>query len=372
LDVRRSAFDVFCLNSDLVQFIRETIHERGPQPFSWFMRQALYHPEHGYYSTDRAAIGRHGDYFTNVSVGPVFGQLLAAQFAEIWERLGKIDNFVIVEEGAHHGDFARDVLEFARERFPEFFAPLHYLIVEPFAALQDRQSQMLAPFGDKVEWIKRAGPFVGVHFSNELLDAMPVNLRDKRVGVAGDKFVFVNCPADPKVKPNQAALDWLDTVAANLQRGFVIAIDYGYPRTQFRESLQVRTQHRHLDSPFEQIGQADITMHINWTDIAERAEANGLRIVGFTDQNHFLTGLLSAQPDIILHADSLDSTALSSRVGHGREETITRGLQTLVHPEMLGRAFQVLALSKDVDVANGLSGFKFAREPRAALELSSG
>src|SRR5437016_5309441 len=106
------------------------------------MEQALYHPEHGYYSSDRAAIGRRGDYFTNISVGPLFGELLAAQFAEIWEQLGspqrvpptadKIDppedgfavanNFVITEQGAHHGEFARDVLEALQRRLPEFFS----------------------------------------------------------------------------------------------------------------------------------------------------------------------------------------------------------------------------------------------------------
>ena len=114
------------------------------------MEQALYHPEHGYYSSGRAAIGRRGDYFTNVSVGPLFGRLLAAQFAEIWERLGKIDNFTIVEQGAHDGEFARDVLEALRERSPEFFSALRYRIVEPFRVLQDRQSQTLASFATKL------------------------------------------------------------------------------------------------------------------------------------------------------------------------------------------------------------------------------
>src|SRR5919197_4251689 len=108
-------------NSALIQLIRSEIKNHGPQSFAWFMQQALYHPEHGYYSSGRAAIGRRGDYFTNVSVGPLFGQLLAAQFAEIWERLGRPQDFVIAEQGAHYGDFARDVLEFARERFPQFF-----------------------------------------------------------------------------------------------------------------------------------------------------------------------------------------------------------------------------------------------------------
>src|SRR5690242_12742976 len=109
--------------------MRNGIRERGPQPFAWFMEQALYHPQFGYYSSGRAAIGRKGDYFTNVSVGPLFGRLLAAQFVEIWERLGKRDNFAIVEQGAHDGQFARDVLSAIRIRSPEFLSALRYRII---------------------------------------------------------------------------------------------------------------------------------------------------------------------------------------------------------------------------------------------------
>ena len=104
--------------TDLAEFIREAIRRDGPVPFAWFMEQALYHPQHGYYSSGRCAIGRRGDYFTNVSVGPLFGRLLAAQFIEMWESLGRPADFVIVEQGAHHGAFARDVLEAVRERAP--------------------------------------------------------------------------------------------------------------------------------------------------------------------------------------------------------------------------------------------------------------
>jgi SAM-dependent MidA family methyltransferase len=316
------------------------------------MEQALYHPEHGYYSSDRAAIGRCGDYFTNVSVGPLFGQLVAAQFAEIWERLGRPNGFAIVEQGAHHGELARDVLEFSHRRFPEFFAALRYQIVEPFPKLQDRQSETLGEFGDRVQWRKSLDEldrFVGVHFSNELLDAMPINLRDKLVDLAGDKFVFVGSPT--KQKTNQSQLDWIDSVAARLQSGLVLAVDYGFPRDEFREVIQVRAQHRALDSPFEQIGEADITAHINWTDIAERAEERGSCVAGFADQHHFLTGIIAAFPEIVAGEKS------------------KRALQTLLHPEMLGRSFQVLALAKDVDLALPMSGFRFARDPRLALGL---
>ena len=316
------------------------------------MEQALYHPEHGYYASDRAAIGRRGDYFTNVSVGPIFGQLFALQFAEIWERLGRVEKFAIVEQGAQHGDFARDVLEFLQQRSPEFFSALRYQIVEPFPKLQARQSVTLKSFDGRVQWrrsIEEFEPFVGIHFSNELLDAMPINLRHKLVGLDGDHLVFVESPKEQVT--NQSHLNWIKHVATRLQRGLVLAVDYGFAGGEFREMLQVRSRHRTLDSPFELIGEADITAHINWTDITKEAEKNGLRASGFTDQHHFLTGIISAFPEIVA------------------AEKSKRALQTLVHPEMLGRSFQVLGLAKDVDLAAPLSGFSFARDVRSELDL---
>jgi SAM-dependent MidA family methyltransferase len=384
--------------------MRETIRARGPQSFAWFMQQALYHPEHGYYSSGRCAIGRRGDYFTNVSVGPVFGQLLAVQFAEIWEHVGKIDNFIIVEQGAHHGEFACDVLEFARTSRPDFFAALRYRIIEQFPVLQDRQSETLAKFEGKIEWresIDALELFTGLHFSNELLDAMPVHLivseetktgstnwLEKFVTLNGDEFAFVDQsignqklrdhleklparPASYETEVNLTSLGWIENVSRKLARGYVIIADYGYLRDEFyaphrsRGTLQVRAQHRLLSSPFDEIGRADITAHVEWTSIAERAEACGLQVKGFTDQHHFITGILSELP-----RDDLPGDAKT-----------TRALQTVLHPEMLGRTFQVLALAKDgtaagtaattedVDLAGPFAGFKFTREPRSALDL---
>jgi SAM-dependent MidA family methyltransferase len=339
-------------NPALIELIRERIRQRGAVSFAWFMEQALYHPEHGYYSSDRAEIGRRGDFFTNVSIGPLFGQLLAVQFAEIWERLGKIDKFTIVEQGAHHGEFARDVLEFLRQRRPKCFSAARYRIIEPFAKLRDRQSATLQEFDGRVQWrasIDQIESFVGIHFSNELLDAMPINLHGKLVGLAGDQLVFVDSPK--KQTANKSQRDWIRAVSMKLKRGFVLAVDYGFPNAEFRELLQVRARHRSLDSPFEQIGDADISVHINWTAIAEAAAKNGLRVAGFTDQHHFLTGIISVFPEIVTGEKS------------------KRALQTLLHPEMLGRSFQALALSRGVDLGASLSGFKFARDPREQLGL---
>jgi len=349
-------------NLALITLIRAEIEKRGPVSFAWFMEQALYHPEHGYYSSGRCAIGRKGDYFTNVSIGPLFGQLMTAQFAQIWEQLGKIDNFVIVEQGAHDGQFARDVLQSAQSHAPEFFEALDYRIIEPFPILRERQSQIVEPFRNKIEWRNSLEPFTGVHFSNELLDAMPVRLitrgMEKLVGLQGDRFAFIERPLS-NTAFNQVALDWIDNLAGNLQRGYVIAIDYGHSGDEFQRDIQVRAQHRHLDSPFEQIGHADITMHVDWTSIARRAEENGFAIAGFTDQHHFLTGIISEFGD-------WDQSSVAD------SPKAKRALQTLLHPEMLGRAFQVLALAKNVDpTAPPPAGFKFAREPHSVLGLGN-
>src|SRR3954470_18244877 len=176
-------------NPDLVGFIRDAIRRDGPVTFAWFMEQALYHPHFGYYSSGRCQIGRKGDYFTNVSVGPLFGKILAAQFAEMWKVLGRPDDFTIVEQGAHHGDFAKDVL-MALTDLP---ATIHYRIVEPFPILQARQEETLNAFSERVTWcnsLTNLESFSGVHFSNELLDAMPVRLvtRDGK-GEWQEKFV---------------------------------------------------------------------------------------------------------------------------------------------------------------------------------------
>ncbi len=370
-------------NPDLVDFLRETIARDGPVGFDWFMEQALYHPEFGYYSSGRCQIGRQGDYFTNVSVGPLFGRLLAAQFSEIWEVLGRPGDFTIVEQGAHQGDFAKDVLEAVQERAPDFFSVLRYCVIEPFPVLEERQRERLRNFSEKLNWRKSVSdlePFSGVHFSNELLDSMPVRLisregnedwKERLVGILGDDLGFVAKPITEEklrrqlekiprsgdehyeTESNLAALDWIEQISLKLIRGFVLAVDYGFSRAEFYAAervtgtLQCRAAHRAISSPLAGVGHIDITAHVEWTSLAERATEAGLVPVGFTDQHHFITGMLARFTP---------------------HEGERRALQTLLHPEFLGTRFQYLALGKETGEEQ-LSGFRFARDPRKALGL---
>ena len=118
-------------NPKLIAHLREQITTHGPVTFKWFMQQALYHPEHGYYGGGRARIGRQGDFYTSVSVGRIFGELMAKQFEEIWYRMNSPAGFAIVEEGAHHGQFAQDVLGWLQQFSPDLYAQVRYWIVEP-------------------------------------------------------------------------------------------------------------------------------------------------------------------------------------------------------------------------------------------------
>jgi SAM-dependent MidA family methyltransferase len=373
-------------NFELVQIIRNEIGANGPISFARFMELALYHPDCGYYASGRANIGRRGDFFTNVSVGSLFGRLLAAQFAEIWEKLGRPRDFKIVEQGAHDGVFAADALSTLQQSAGDCFAATSYCMIEPFPIWRERQQKKLREFAKKTSWVASVdeiAPFVGIHFSNELFDSLPVHLivsggvangatvwNEKFVTVAADDFAFATgnvgrpglqldhlgfFPAGFETEVNLAAPKLMSGIAAKLSRGVILTIDYGFSRTEFyslhrsQGSLQVRANQKKLSSPFQQIGLADISVHVEWTRLAEAAQVSGATPIGFTDQHHFLTGIISRSfPEADFDASE------------------KRALQTLLHPEMLGRNFQALALGKNF--RETLAGFRFARDPIRALQ----
>ena len=245
---------------------------------------------------------------------------------------------------------------------------------------------MLARFNEHVRWFESLSlidPFVGIHFSNELLDAMPVHVvrrknsdsewSDKCVTWTNDQFAFVDQPCtDPRIRTflrddpdtdfateieiNLHALDWLNDVSEKLRAGYVLTIDYGYVGGEpGGGTVQCRSGHRLVESPFAEVGLCDITAHVNWTALARHAQRTDLQIAGFTDQHHFLTGVITANPQLV------DAATPGAR----------RQLQTLLHPEMMGRSFQVLALGRGLGSQNGLSGFQFARPAHQQLGVTA-
>ena len=189
------------------------------------MELALYCPVHGYYETKKDNPGRHGDFYTSVGVGELFGQLLAFQFAEWLEPLRIADcGLRIVEAGAHDGQLAKDILAWLQSNRPELFDQIEYWIIEPSGRRQEWQGETLREFAPRVRWFAgfqsllrertchsspatRHPPLRGVIFSNELLDAMPAHrfgwdAQNKKwfewgVAVDGEKFAWAKIQTPP-------------------------------------------------------------------------------------------------------------------------------------------------------------------------------
>ena len=356
--------------------IRAEIQKNGAISFARFMELALYCPETGYYETQKSTVGRHGDFITSVSTGELFGQLLAFQFGEWLENLNqfkiKNEKLKIIEAGAHDGKLAADILRWLRDHRPALFAEIEYCLIEPSATRQQWQRDKLKEFPN-VRWVSdfenlklktQNSKLHGVLFSNELLDAFPVhrlgwNAHKKNwfewgVTLEGDRFVWTWLPDNfqpstfnlqpselESVLPDQytieicpAAENWWREAAKMLTHGKLLAIDYGFSADeQFspartRGTLRAYHQHRVSDDLLANIGEQDLTAHVNFSAIQKVGEAAGLTTETFCTQPQFLTRIFS--------------TAVKQNEFTPFTAKQVRQFQTLTHPEHLGRAFRVL------------------------------
>ncbi len=353
----------------LCQVIRHKIEKNGLLPFAQFMELALYCPEYGYYEQQKDNVGPRGDFYTSVSTGELFGQLLAFQFAA-WLGKLRIANceLRIVEAGAHDGKLAKDILIWLRLNRPELFSEIEYLILEPSARRREWQRQTLAGFSN-VRWLDSQlstlnSQLNGVIFSNELLDAMPVHRFgwdaaqktwfEWGVALDGEKFVWAKIPDSQftirnsqlesvlpdgyTIETSPAAENWWRAAAGRLARGKLVAIDYGFTADDLfspaRPRGTLRAYHRHhvTDDLLANPGEQDLTAHVNFSAIQAAGEAAGLKTGPFTTQTRFLTEILG--------------NATKDKTFGDWNASRTRQFQTLTHPEHLGRAFHVLVQSK--------------------------
>jgi len=361
----------------LATLFQDEIKRTGPISLARFMELALYAPGLGYYET-RQEIGRKGDFYTSVSVGSLFGELLALQFAHWLEaprfRCGQVQ---MVEAGAHNGQLAHDILTFLRHHDPALFSRLEYWIIEPSPKRQDWQMENLSKAQFKnVKWLSGIGDLAaaGVHgvvFSNELLDAMPAHRLgwnaagrkwfEWRIACDHDRFSWERmalpealkhwAPALPtaleEVLPDQftfeispQAAQWWEQAASALRQGVLMTIDYGLTQQELivpqRTGGTLRSYSKHSPSPsiFDNIGQQDITAHINFSDLQAAGEQCGLKTRELVSQGKFLTEIvcLFQSNDILLNLG---------------KPLRARQFATLTHPEHLGERFRVFHQIRD-------------------------
>lgn len=329
------------------------------------MAAVLYDPELGYYARETRQVGRGGDFFTSVSVGPVFGGLLARRFLQWWSSAGKPSEWRIIELGAHDGTLAMDVLASLSGLDPEAFQSLEYVILEPLPTLAAAQRGKLSAFSEKV-WIHddaaTLSPRPGIAFGNELLDALPFHViewqegqwTESHVGVSDGGFCWLSgkttsddvssavkhltgpFPEGYRSEVRTCYLSLLESMAHALGTGLLLWIDYGFARPDYyseaRTNGTLRTFHRHQagEDPLADPGLCDITAHVDFTHFAETAISLGMTPSCFSDQGSWLTRLA---------ADWLRG------MENAADPAAIRQFQTLVHPSHLGARFHVIELT---------------------------
>jgi SAM-dependent MidA family methyltransferase len=363
----------------LKRLILSQIEKIGPIPFSQFMDWCLYHPEYGYYQSERPKIGRDGDYYTSPCVHPLYGGLIAKQLSQMSEQLGG-ETFDVVEMGGGRGFLCEDVLQWARKDFSDFYKRLRYHLIETAPSFLKEQRKRLSEYKKegKIFWMdpeafeEEKVQIEGCFLSNELVDAFPVHqvifdhgqlkeiyvtqdqgqLKEKKGELSDSRIASyfqsmdITFQEDQRVEVNLKALDWMEKVARCLKKGFVLTIDYGYLAQELyaphrREgTLLCYTQHQTSDNPYERLGEQDITSHVNFTSLIRKGEEVGLRFTGLVPQYQFLIALGLLQEMESLGREMSEMDALQLRLS----------LKHLIEPEKgMGEVFKVLIQHKGMD-----------------------
>lgn len=334
----------------------------GRIDFARVMDLALYHPEHGYYGPGPRRIGRSGDFYTAVSVGPLYGRLLADLARQVRRNLGEPADFAVIEQAAHDGQLAADLLA---------AGDFDLWLVEPNPRYEVVQRERLAAFAGRVQWVAQLADLPAVpalFICNELPDAMPVQLLRWSAGAwrqlcveadsaGGFRWVEtdINDPrlaAEAERLPSDlaeghtveiglAALDWLAELAQAPFHGRIWIADYGLDADERHAperaagTLRRYRGHQCDDRVLDELGDGDLTAHVDFSRLREQAGACGFREHAYELQGRRLGRLA---------VDWLRS--LEGRPPDAVTAALLRQYHSLTHPAFLGRSFRVLELEK--------------------------
>ncbi len=321
------------MSSPAEDAIRAEIAARGPIPFARFMALALGHPDGGYYTGPHARPTRGGDYLTAPELHPIFGAALARQLAEAWDRLGRPDRFTLVEYGAGAGTLALAVLAGLREDRSPLADALVYAPVELNRHRLAELAERSASAGLRVVAAPAASPagapVVGAVVANEFLDALPVHAVEIRDGLPREVHVGVAAngafeehllpPSTPAIATRLDALaadgvslaegqraelclaldGWVAEASTTLAAGIVMVIDYGAGARELygprRRAGTLMTYRGHVadgspGAPYGDIGERDLTAHVDTTTLARLLGQAGFDVLGDTTQAELLAG----------------------------------------------------------------------------------
>ncbi|MEK7698054.1 MAG: SAM-dependent methyltransferase [Nitrospirota bacterium] len=331
---------------------------------------ALYYPELGYYTSPNLEIGRKGDFYTSPHLHKIFGAMIGKQLEEMWKILERPSVFHAVEIGAGAGYLCKDILDYLknREMFNSLIYVIVEL--NPVMRDRQKNFLSYFSDNVKwISFLRELNNIRGCIFSNELLDAFPVHIIEMEnnlpsppdnpptspfnkggqrgifkgeLGAFSDKLKEIYVAFDGKniieqkldisspnllkyleefnidiasgyrTEINLKLNDWLKEISEILTEGFILTIDYGYTAKEYYDeerskgTLLCYYKHQVNENPYENIGEQDITAHVNFSSLRKWGEEIGFKTIGYCPQGTFLIALGIDEAITELYSNSPD------------------------------------------------------------------
>lgn len=342
--------------------LRKIIEEHGPLRFDEYMNLALYEPVWGYYAQEPNQVGKDGDFYTSVSCGPLFGMILAERIAAWWRESNIQGRWRIIEPGPNNGVLAIDVMTALIENHPDAVLDVEYITVDPLPVPRAYQSQLLQKFSGKIRCLESTEvlePLPGFVIANEIIDALPCRLIEIKNATWHE--VYVNCdndscteilrPCDRSSLPpaladasafaegyrtefRESVLSFFRSLVQPLSSGRLLFFDYGFAAPELyhpdrtKGTLRVYQNHQATEQALATPGQADITAHVNFTELATTASEFQCAVIAYEPQEFYLTRH---------SATKLEKWCKNAKA--------RRNFVSLTHPAHLGGKFHAIEFS---------------------------
>jgi NADH dehydrogenase [ubiquinone] 1 alpha subcomplex assembly factor 7 len=361
-------------------YLQNIIRNEGPISIARFMQEVLGHKEHGYYTTQEV-FGVKGDFTTSPEISQMFGEMIGLWAVYAWQEMGSPPNVALVEFGPGRGTLMKDLLR-ATKHIAGFHEAISIHLVEISSSLKQAQAESLDSYKNKLTWHKNFSTLPNkpiIVIANEFFDALPIHqyikLKDlwyeTKVSIVPNSeelhfnyyplhqidttFLIVDYSHVPDggiIETSPYALQVMQDLAERILNygGAALIIDYGYDlkptdKRNFISSLQAVKNHK-FHPIFSQVGEADISAHVDFASLKAVGFARGLKCFGAIGQGDFLNNI-----GINIRTDQLLRNSTPSQ-----KLDIITALDRLTAPTKMGELFKVIAISeKKLD---NLIGFK--------------
>ncbi len=362
-------------DTKLGQIINREIAHAGPMSIANYMALCLTHPQYGYYKNNDP-LGARGDFITAPEISQMFGEFIGLFIANTWKALGAPKNFTLLELGPGRGTLLKDVMRVLRG-VDGLLAGMELCLLEVSETLKKMQQENLSQYNPQfieniAELKNNDAPLIII--ANEFFDALPIrqfqkqnnNWHERAIGVKIDekgrekRTIGLSpniVPADILPKEireakegavwelNIGAIRLMGELAQKIvkQRGAILAIDYGYDKTQIGETFQALEKHQYVD-PLARPGKADLTAHIDFEALAKSAKKEGAKIYKIKTQGEFLLEMgINERANALIKANP------------SYKEEIELATKRLIDKNEMGELFKVLCVA-----SNDLELFPFS------------